>query len=87
VHPTITIDAITAEVWHSDASRNLLSKKIKSSPKTLGLPYPAGNFVRKRSEISGYLTFLLGFAVCAALSFIYATQPWLQGLVAKSISF
>ena len=87
MHPTITIDAVTAAVWHSDAARTLLSQKIKSSPKTLGLPFPAGNFARKRSEISVYMAFLSGFAMCAALCFAYVTQPWLQGLVAKFISF
>jgi hypothetical protein len=81
-HPTITIDAITAAVWHSDAAHALLKQHIKQSPKTLGLPYPAGNFARKRSEKSSFLAFLLGFLLCAALSYAYITQPWLQQLIA-----
>jgi hypothetical protein len=80
-HPTIFIDAITAAVWHSDAARILLNQQIKPSPKTLGLPYPAGNFARKRSEKSSLIAFLLGFGLCAALCFVYVTQPWLQQLL------
>ena len=81
-HPTITIDAITAAVWHSDAAHTLLKQKIKQTPKTLGLPFPAGNFARQRSEKSYFLAFLSGFALCAALSYVYITQPWLQQLLA-----
>jgi hypothetical protein len=80
-HPTIFIDAITAAIWHSDAARNLLNQQIKQAPKTLGLPYPAGNFARKRSEKSSLFAFLLGFGLCAALCFVYVTQPWLQQLL------
>ncbi len=80
-HPTITIDAITAAVWHSDAAHVLLKQQIKQTPKTLGLPYPAGNFARKRSEKSSFLAFLLGFGLCAALGYLYITQPWLQQLL------
>jgi hypothetical protein len=80
-HPTIFIDAITAAVWHSDAARILLNQQIKQTPKTLGLPYPAGNFARKRSEKSSLIAFLLGFGLCAALCFVYVTQPWLQQLL------
>lgn len=80
-HPTITIDAITAAVWHSDAAHALLKQRIKQTPKTLGLPYPAGNFSRKRSEKSCFLAFLLGFSLCAVLCFVYVTQPWLQKLL------
>lgn len=87
MHPAITIDAITAAVWHSDAARILLKQRIKSSHKTLGIPFSTGNFARKQSGISGYLAFLLGFCFCAALCLTYSTQPWLQGLVAKFISF
>jgi hypothetical protein len=81
-HPTITIDAITAAVWHSDAAHILLKQQIRQSPKTLGLPYPAGNFARKRSEKSSFLAFLLGFFLCAALCYAYVTQSWLQQLIA-----
>lgn len=80
-HPTITIDAITAAVWHSDVAHTLLKQKIKQTPKTLGLPFPAGNFARQRSEKSYFLAFLSGFALCAALSYVYITQPWLQQLL------
>ena len=80
-HPTITIDAITAAVWHSDAAHALLKQRVKASPKTLGLPFPAGNFARKRSEKSSFLAFLLGFGLCAALGYLYMTQPWLQQLL------
>ena len=82
-HPTITIDAITAAVWHSDAAHSMLKQHLKTSPKTLGLPYPAGNFARKRSEKSSLLAFLFGFAACTGLCFAYVTQPWLQDLVAN----
>lgn len=81
-HPTITIDAITAAVWHSDAAHTLLKQKIKQTPKTLGLPFPAGNFARQRSGKSYFLAFLSGFALCAALSYVYITQHWLQQLLA-----
>ncbi len=80
-HPTITIDAITAAVWHSDAAHAMLKQRVKASPKTLGLPFPAGNFARKRSEKSSFLAFLLGFGLCAALGYLYMTQPWLQQLL------
>lgn len=80
-HPTITVDAITAAVWHTDAARALLKQHIKQTPKTLGLPFPAGNFARQRSEKSSFLAFLLGFSLCAALCFAYLTQPWLQQLL------
>ena len=81
MHPTITIDAVTASVWHSDSARLLLMQHVKQSPKTLGLPFPAGNFSRKRSEKAPLLAFLFGFVLCAVLCFVYATQPWLQQLL------
>jgi hypothetical protein len=80
-HPTIVVDAVTAAVWHSEAAHELLKKRIKASPKTLGLPFPAGNFARRRSEKSSSLAFLLGFSLCAALCYAYATQPWVQQLL------
>jgi CDP-diglyceride synthetase len=89
-HPTITIDAITAVVWHSDAAHALLKQRIKQTPKTLGLPYPAGNFARKRSEKSSFLAFLFGFALCASICYAYLylheSQPWVQQLLANLIS-
>ncbi len=81
MHPTISVDAITASVWQSDAARTLLMQQIKPSPKTLGLPFPAGSFVRKRSEKASLLAFLFGFSLCAALCYIYVTQPWLHQLL------
>lgn len=86
-HPTITIDAITAAVWHSDAAHALLKQRIKASPKTLGLPFPAGNFARRRSEKSSFLAFLLGFGLCAALGYLYITQPWLQQFLGIRLGF
>lgn len=80
-HPTITIDAITAAVWHSDAAHALLKQQIKQTPKTLGLPFPAGNFARQRSGKSCFSAFLLGFTLCAALAYVYITQPRLQLLL------
>jgi hypothetical protein len=77
-HPTITIDAVTAKVWYSDAAHALLKQQIKPLSKTLGLPFAAGNFARKRSVKSGFLSFLMGFLLCAALYYVYLTQPWLQ---------
>jgi hypothetical protein len=81
MHPTISVDAITATVWQSDAARTLLLQQIKQSPKTLGLPFPAGSFARKRSEKASLMAFLFGFSLCAALCFAYVTQPWLQHLL------
>ena len=80
-HPTISIDAITAAVWHSDAAHALLKQQIKQTPKTLGLQFPAGSFARKRSEKSNLMAFLLGFGLCAALGYLYITQPRLQQLL------
>jgi hypothetical protein len=80
-HPTIVIDAVTAAVWHSEAAHELLKKRIKVSPKTLGLPFPADNFARRRSEKSSSLAFLLGFSLCAALCYAYTTLPWVQQLL------
>lgn len=80
-HPSIAIDAVTAAVWHSDAAHELLKKRIKASPKTLGLPFPAGNFARKQSEKSSFFAFLLGFSFCAALCYAYINLPWLQQLL------
>jgi len=80
-HPTIAIDAVTAAVWHSDAAHGVLKKRIKASPKTMGLPFPAGNFARRRSEKSSFLVFLLGFSLCAALCYAYINLPWLQQLL------
>ena len=81
MHPTISVDAITASVWQSDAARTLLMQQIKPSPKTLGLPFPAGSFVRQRSEKASLLAFLFGFSLCAALCYVYVTQPWLHQLL------
>jgi hypothetical protein len=81
LHPTISVDAITATVWQSDAARSLLIQRIKPSPKTLGLPFPAGSFARKRSEKTSLMAFLFGFSLCAALCFVYVTQPWLNQLL------
>ena len=79
--PTVTVDAISAEVWHSEPAHTILLQQIKQSPKKLGLPFPAGNFSRSRSNRLSFLSFLLGFVICAALSFAYVTQPWLQNLL------
>jgi hypothetical protein len=79
--PTVTVDAISAAVWHSESARAILLQQIKQSPKKLGLPFPAGSFSRSRSNRFSFLSFLLGFVVCAALSFTYVTQSWLQNLL------
>lgn len=81
MHPSISVDAITASVWQSDAARTLLMQQIKSSPKTLGLPFPAGSFARKRSEKTSLMAFLFGFSLCAALCFVYVTQTWWHQLL------
>jgi hypothetical protein len=84
-HPTISVDAVTASVWHSDGARALLKQRIKPSPKTLGLPFPAGSFARQQSYKSEILAFLLGFGICAtgSLAYLYAypSLPWLQKLL------
>jgi hypothetical protein len=81
LQPTITVDAISPTVWHSDAARTLLLQQIKQSPRKLGLPFPAGSFSRSPSKRLSFLSFLLGFVICAALSFAYVTQAWLQNLL------
>ena len=81
MHPTISVDAITATVWQSDAARTLLMQQIKQSPKTLGLPFPAGNFARRRSEKASFMAFLFGFSLCATLCYLYVTQTWLHQLL------
>ena len=81
MHPTISVDAITATVWQSDAARTLLMQQIKQSPKTLGLPFPASNFARRQSEKVSFMAFLFGFSLCAALCYLYLTQPWLHQLL------
>jgi hypothetical protein len=83
-HPTLSVDAITASVWHSDGARALLKQHVKQSPKTLGLPFPADGFARQRTYWSELLAFLLGFGICAAGCFAYfnayPSLPWLQKL-------
>jgi hypothetical protein len=78
--PTITIQAMTAATWLSEPARQLLKQQIKQSPKTLGLPFAAGSYAHMRSKNASVWAFVLGFSLCAALSYIYFTQPWLQQL-------
>jgi hypothetical protein len=79
--PTITVEAISPATWLSEPARQLLKQQIKQSPKTLGLPFVAGSFAHTRSKRSSLWAFLLGFGLCAALSYLYITQPWLQQLL------
>jgi hypothetical protein len=79
--PTITIQAMTAATWLSEPARLLLKQQVKQSPKTLGLPFAAGSFAHTRSKRASLWSFLLGFALCAALSYTYFTQPWLQQII------
>jgi hypothetical protein len=79
--PTITIQAMTAATWLSEPARLLLKQQVKQSPKTLGLPFAAGSFAHRRSKNTSIWMFLLGFALCAALSYTYFTQPWLQQII------
>ena len=79
--PSITIHAMTAATWLSEPARLLLKQQIKQSPKTLGLPFAAGSFAHTRSKNAPVWAFLLGFSLCAALSYTYSTQPWLQQLL------
>lgn len=74
--PTIVIDAISAKTWLSDPAQQMLKQQIKQSPKKLGLPFAAGSFAHTRSNFSDLRPFLLGFALCAILSFAYTTFPW-----------
>jgi hypothetical protein len=78
--PTITIEAVSPTTWLSEPASQLLKQQIKHSPKTLGLPFAAGSFAHTRSKNASLWAFLLGFALCAALSYLYITQPWLQQL-------
>jgi hypothetical protein len=80
-NPTIVVDAISATTWLSDPARQLLKQQVKRSPKTLGLPFAAGSFAHTRSSTSIIWPFLLGFGLCAVLSYAYMTQPWLQQLI------
>ena len=79
--PTITVQAMTAATWLSEPARLLLKQQVKQSPKTLGLPFAAGSFAHTRSKNASAWAFLLGFVLCAALSYIYISQPWLQQLL------
>ena len=79
--PTITVQAMTAATWLSEPARLLLKQQVKQSPKTLGLPFAAGSFAHTRSKNASVWAFLLGFGLCAALSYIYISQPWLQQLL------
>lgn len=79
-HPTITVDADTAAVWHSDGARAMLLQNLKSSSKALGIPFKAGTFARKPRDITGLLYFLLGFCFCAAVFFLYLNQAALLQL-------
>jgi hypothetical protein len=79
--PSITVQAMTAATWLSEPARLLLKQQIKQSPKTLGLPFAAGSFAHTRSKNASVWAFLLGFSLCAALSYTYITQPWLQQLL------
>jgi hypothetical protein len=78
--PTITIQAVTAATWLSEPALLMLKQQIKQSPKTLGLPFAAGSYAHTRSKHASAWAFLLGFSLCAVLSYIYFTQPWLQQL-------
>jgi hypothetical protein len=78
--PAITIQAMTAATWLSEPARQLLKQQIKQSPKTLGLPFAAGSYAHTRTKYASAWAFALGFSLCAALSYIYVTQPWLQQL-------
>ena len=79
--PTITVQAMTAATWLSEPARLLLKQQVKQSPKTLGLPFAAGSFAHTRSKNASVWAFLFGFGLCATLSYIYISQPWLQQLV------
>ena len=79
--PTITVQAMTAATWLSEPARLLLKQQVKQSPKTLGLPFAAGSFAHTRSKNASVWAFLFGFGLCAALSYIYFTQPWLQQML------
>ena len=76
--PIITVQAMTAATWLSEPARQLLKQQIKQSPKTLGLPFAAGSYAHTRSKHASVWAFVLGFSLCAALSYVYITQPWLQ---------
>jgi hypothetical protein len=78
--PTITVQAMTAATWLSEPARQLLKQQIKQSPKTLGLPFAAGSYAHTRSKHASVWAFVLGFSLCAALSYTYFTLPWLQQL-------
>lgn len=81
----VSIDAITAKAWLSDPARALLNQRLKQAQHTLhkvGLPFPAGSFVRSRRwGRSTILAFLLGFGACLALFAAYLALPWLQQFV------
>jgi hypothetical protein len=79
--PTITIQAMTAATWLSEPARLLLKEQVKQSPRTLGLPFAGGSFTHTRSKHSSVWAFLLGFSLCAALSYAYITQSWLQRIL------
>jgi hypothetical protein len=80
-HPSIRIHATSAAVWHSEAARLLLSQRAKPQSKTLGLPYPAGNFAYQRYKYTSAWWFFLGFCLCGVLFLAYMTLPWVQQLL------
>jgi hypothetical protein len=79
--PTITIQAMTAATWLSEPAQLMLKQHVKQSPKSLGLPYAAGSFASAGKEKFGIKAFLLGFCLCGALCYAYATLPWVQQLL------
>lgn len=76
--PSIMLDAVTSTSWLSDPARLMLKQQVKQSPKTIGLPYPAGNFGYRRTFNSTIVAFLLGFALCATFGYLYLTQPFVR---------
>jgi hypothetical protein len=79
--PSITVQAMTAATWLSEPARQLLKQQVKQSPKTVGLPFAAGSYAHTRTKYASVWAFVLGFSLCAALSYIYFTQLWLQQLL------
>lgn len=79
--PSITVQAMTAATWLSEPARQLLKQQIKQSPKTLGLPFAAGSYAHTRSANASVWAFVMGFSLCAVLSYTYYTQPWLQQII------
>lgn len=77
-NPTINVEATTSETWLSDPAKKLLTQQIKQSRKTMGLSFSSRSYSYTQLKKSLIWAFLLGFIVCAVLSLLLRSKPWLN---------